>query len=144
MMEAAVRAANSTPRAPELLAVTVLTSMEAADLAELGLPCSPAEQVLRLGELAVSCGIRGLVSSAEEIVPLRLRLGPEVKLVVPGIRPAGSDHGDQRRTATPAEALVRGASMLVVGRPITQAPDPLAAVETILEEIAGAGSEKPA
>ncbi len=140
MMEAAVEAAASTSGAPELLAVTVLTSMDAEDLAEAGVAASPAEQVLRLGDLARSCGVPGLVCSAEETSSLRRRLGPGVRLVVPGIRPAGVDRGDQRRTATPAAALALGASMLVVGRPVTRAPDPRAAVEAILSEMAASES----
>ena len=132
MMEAAANAAAQTPNAPRLLAVTVLTSMDAAQLTAIGVSIPPADQVLRLARLAWQSGIRGMVCSAEEVALLRTEFGPEAELVIPGIRPAGSAAGDQKRTATPAEALHRGASKLVIGRPITQAPDPRAAIEAIL------------
>lgn len=135
MMAAAVEAAAGIPGAPRLLAVTVLTSMDAAQLAGVGIPHSPADQVLRLARLAWAAGIRGLVCSAEEVEMIRTELGDEVELIVPGIRPGGADIGDQKRIATPGEAIRYGASRLVVGRPITQAPDPKAITETILHEI---------
>ncbi|NYF80422.1 orotidine-5'-phosphate decarboxylase [Granulicella arctica] len=135
MMAAAVEAA-SVPGAPRLLAVTVLTSMDAAQLSGIGIASSPADQVLRLARLAWSTGIRGMVCSAEEVALLREVLGDEAELVIPGIRPAGAAIGDQSRIATPAEAIRRGASRLVVGRPITQAPDPKSAALAILDEIA--------
>ena len=134
MMAAAAEAAKA-PGAPRLLAVTVLTSMDAAELAAVGVSGSPAGQVLRLARLAKSSGVNGLVCSAEETAALRAELGPEVLLVVPGIRPAGSAADDQRRLATPAEAIARGASMLVVGRPITRAANPAEAARAILGEI---------
>jgi orotidine-5'-phosphate decarboxylase len=134
MMAAAAEAARS-PSSPRLLAVTVLTSMDAAQLAGIGIAQSPADQVLRLATLAWDAGIRGMVCSAEEVSLLRTKLGDEAELVVPGIRPAGSDLGDQKRIATPAEAIRRGASKLVIGRPITQATDPKAATEAILQQI---------
>ena len=137
MMTAAAEAAR-TPGSPRLLAVTVLTSMDAAQLEATGVTASPAEQVLRLARLAWSSGIRGLVCSAEEVAQLRTTLGDEAELVIPGIRPAGASVGDQKRIATPAEAIRRGASRLVVGRPITHAADPKAAAAAILEEIAAA------
>ncbi len=138
MMRAASAAARGTD-APTLLAVTVLTSMDGTQLAGVGVRDTPAEQVMRLGELARSSGINGLVCSAEEVLELRKALGPDALLVVPGIRPRGAGAGDQQRIATPAEALERGASMLVVGRPITQATDPAAAAEAILSDMASAG-----
>jgi orotidine-5'-phosphate decarboxylase len=130
MLEAAAEAARM-PGAPRLLAVTVLTSMDAGQLAGVGVAASPAEQVVRLARLAWAAGIRGMVCSAEEVALLR------AERVVPGIRPAGAAVGDQRRVATPGEAILRGATRLVVGRPITQADDPKAAAEEILREIAG-------
>ncbi len=139
MMAAAAEAA-AVPGAPRLLAVTVLTSMDAGQLAGVGVAGTPAEQVLRLARLAQGAGINGMVCSPEEVADLREELGPEAMLVIPGIRAAGSDVGDQRRVATAGEAIVRGASMLVVGRPITRASDPAAAARAILDEIAGATS----
>lgn len=137
-MMAAAAEAVSGPDAPKLLAVTVLTSMDREQLAAVGVSSSPADQVLRLGRLAKQAGIDGMVCSAEEVGILRAELGPEVLLVIPGIRPAGSDIGDQKRIATPALAIQRGASMLVVGRPITRAADPAVAASSILKEIAEA------
>lgn len=135
MMSAAAEAA-AAPGAPRLLAVTVLTSMDAAELAAVGVSASPAEQVLRLARLAKDAGIDGLVCSAEEVGALRAELGEEAILVIPGIRPSGSEVGDQKRVATPRAAIERGASMLVVGRPITRAANPAQAAKSILEEIA--------
>jgi orotidine-5'-phosphate decarboxylase len=135
MMSAAAEAARM-PGAPRLLAVTVLTSMDAAELTGIGVSASPMEQVLRLARLARVSGIDGLVCSAEEVGRVRSELGPETMLVVPGIRLAGGDVGDQRRVATPGAAIADGASMLVVGRPITQAKDPARAAAAILEATA--------
>lgn len=134
MMAAAAEAA-AAPGSPRLLAVTVLTSMDAHELAAVGVTSSPAEQVLRLARLAQQAGINGMVCSAEEVGMLRTELGKEALLVVPGIRPGGSDIGDQKRIATPALAIERGASMLVVGRPVTRAADPAQAALSILKEI---------
>ena len=134
MMSAAAEAA-SAPGSPRLLAVTVLTSMDANELAGIGIPSSPADQVLRLARLARASGIDGMVCSAEEVAMLRKETGPETLLVIPGIRPAGSAVGDQKRVAAPGQAIADGASMLVVGRPITRAADPMAATRAILEEI---------
>jgi orotidine-5'-phosphate decarboxylase len=134
MMTAAAEAA-SAPGSPRLLAVTVLTSMDASELAGIGIMSSPADQVLRLARLARSSGIDGMVCSAEEVSILRKETGPNTLLVIPGIRPAGSAVEDQKRIATPAQAIAHGASMLVVGRPITRATDPAAAAQAILEEI---------
>jgi orotidine-5'-phosphate decarboxylase len=139
MMSAAAEAA-STPGSPRLLAVTVLTSMDANELTGVGIAASPAEQVLRLAQLAQASGIDGMVCSAEEVATLRKETGPKTLLVIPGIRPAGSAVEDQRRIATPAQAISHGASMLVVGRPITRAADPAEAAHAILEEIEHAHS----
>src|SRR5713226_2892420 len=117
MMSAAAEAA-SAPGSPRLLAVTVLTSMDANELAGIGITASPAEQVLRLAKLAQASGIDGMVCSAEEVATLRKETGPGTLLVIPGIRPTGSAIEDQKRIATPARAIHDGASMLVVGRPI--------------------------
>jgi orotidine-5'-phosphate decarboxylase len=134
MMTAAAEAA-SAPGSPRLLAVTVLTSMDSSELAGIGVTASPADQVLRLARLARASGIDGMVCSAEEVAMLRKETSPEILLVIPGIRPAGSAVEDQKRVATPAQAIADGASMLVVGRPITRAADPAAAARAILDEI---------
>jgi orotidine-5'-phosphate decarboxylase len=144
MMTAAAEAAEA-PGSPRLLAVTVLTSMDANELAGIGITSSPADQVLRLAKLAKKSGIEGMVCSAEEVAILRKETGPDTLLVIPGIRPAGGAvqaafGNDQKRIATPAQAIVDGASMLVVGRPITRATDPAAAAQAILEEIEQASS----
>lgn len=137
MMTAAAEAAQA-PGAPKLLAVTVLTSMDVSDLASLGIAASPAEQVLRLAKLAQQSGIDGMVCSPREVASLRAQLDPGTMLVIPGIRPAGSAAGDQRRIAIPSSAIRDGASMLVVGRPITQAANPARAATEILHEIEAA------
>jgi orotidine-5'-phosphate decarboxylase len=136
MMLAAAEAAARTPDGPELLAVTVLTSMDAQQLAQIGVSDSPASQVLRLAKLAHDANIPGMVCSPQEVAQLRRYLGPYGLLVVPGIRPTGAPADDQSRTSTPAIALADGASLLVVGRPITQAPDPTAAIDAILADMA--------
>jgi orotidine-5'-phosphate decarboxylase len=141
MMSAAAEAARP-PGSPRLLAVTVLTSMDAKELAGIGITASPAEQVLRLARLAQASGIDGMVCSAEEVAALRKETGPSTLLVIPGIRPTGGSMEDQKRIATPAEAIALGASMLVVGRPITRAADPAAAAQAILEEIEQASTLK--
>jgi len=135
--EAMMRAARDAVRgqALRLLAVTVLTSMDAGQMRGVGVRDEPMEQVLRLGRMAAGAGMDGMVCSAEEVGSLRGEVGDGPLLVVPGIRPAGAELGDQRRVAGPGEALGRGASMLVVGRPITQAPDPGAAMAAILDEM---------
>lgn len=147
MMRAAAQAA-SAPDAPELLAVTVLTSMDAAELSAVGVADQAglgdvvSSQVIRLARLARTSGINGLVCSAEEVAAVRQLMGPAARLVVPGIRPADTDSSrpsdDQRRVATPAEALSRGASMLVVGRPITLALNPAESAAAILAEMRAA------
>ena len=138
MMAAAAAAAKSAPRGPRILAVTVLTSMDSSDLVDLGIQRSPEQQVEALGRLAVASGVDGLVCSAKEVGVLRQTLGDGPLLVTPGIRPASTDVGDQKRVATPAAAVKAGASHLVVGRPILDAADPGDAVKRILHEMASA------
>lgn len=140
MMEAARQACDEAFPAdarPALLAVTVLTSLDDHALAETGVADGAQAQVLRLGKLAMQAGIDGLVCSAHEIAPLRDALGDAPLLVTPGIRPAGSQAGDQKRVMTPGEARQAGADWIVVGRPITQAADPAAAAAAIAAELAG-------
>ncbi|MBY0336341.1 MAG: orotidine-5'-phosphate decarboxylase [Acetobacteraceae bacterium] len=132
-MIAAAREAAETAGAarPILLAVTVLTSLDAAALAAAGMGSDTRAQVLRLARLAMAAGADGLVCSPQEVAPIRDALGAAPMLVVPGIRPAGSAVGDQARVATPAQAVAEGADWIVVGRPITQAPDPAAAARAL-------------
>ena len=137
MLAAAAEAAASLPEAPLLLGVTVLTSMDQPQLAAVGVSGSPADQVLRLAQMGWQSGIRGFVSSAEEVAAMRHAF-PDATLVIPGIRPAGTAVGDQKRIATPAAAIAAGASYLVIGRPITQASDPAAVTQAILSEIEAA------
>jgi orotidine-5'-phosphate decarboxylase len=129
MVAAAAEAARSAATPPLVLAVTVLTSLGEGDLGEIGFSGTAAEAVGRLGRLAVGAGADGLVASPREIALLRTELGARPLLVIPGIRPPGAATGDQQRTATPAQAIRDGADYLVIGRPITQAPDPVAAAE---------------
>jgi orotidine-5'-phosphate decarboxylase len=138
MLSAARQALEGLPKPPQLLAVTVLTSMDAAQVSAIGLDRAPAAQVELLARMGIAEGVRGFVCSPQEVATLRSLTGPEGVLVIPGIRPAGSGIGDQKRVATPAEALHQGASYLVVGRPITHAPDPAAAAQSILKEMAEA------
>ncbi|MBK6277547.1 MAG: orotidine-5'-phosphate decarboxylase [Gammaproteobacteria bacterium] len=136
MMQGARAALESLPGPrPLLIAVTVLTSMEADELAETGVNGGLEQQVLRLAGLALGCGLDGVVCSAREAPLLRSRFGAAPVLVTPGIRPASAAPDDQRRTLTPAEALAAGSDYLVVGRPITGAPDPGAALDAILSDI---------
>jgi orotidine-5'-phosphate decarboxylase len=139
MLAAAQEALAGLADPPQLLAVTVLTSMDQSQTSAVGLNRTPAEQVELLARMGLEAGIRGFVCSPQEVASLRAVTGPEGVLVVPGIRPAGAHTnnavGDQKRVATPADALRNGASYLVVGRPITQAPDPAAAAEAILAEM---------
>lgn len=123
---------------PILLAVTVLTSMGPKDLEEIGIQRSPAEQVTSLARLAKAAGADGVVASGEEIEAIRKACGPDFKIVTPGIRPAWSETGDQKRIVTPADAIRRGADYLVVGRPITAAADPAEAASRVLDEMRGA------
>ncbi|KVW94323.1 orotidine-5'-phosphate decarboxylase [Thiobacillus denitrificans] len=135
MMTAAQQALVDMPQRPLLIAVTVLTSMSAEDLIEVGVSDAPADQVLRLARLSQACKLDGVVCSAQEAAMLRADLGGDFRLVTPGIRPAGLDAGDQRRVMAPAEALRAGATDLVIGRPITTAADPLAALRQIQSDI---------
>ena len=138
MLAASRAALDGLDDPPELLAVTVLTSMDSAQMSAIGIGRSTAEQVELLARMGLAAGIRGFVCSPQEVASLRALTGPEGVLVVPGIRLAGAKIGDQKRIATPAEALRQGASFLVVGRPITHAPDPAEAAEAILKEMAEA------
>ncbi|WP_173272177.1 orotidine-5'-phosphate decarboxylase [Thiosulfatimonas sediminis] len=131
MMEAAKQALAEFEQPPLLIAVTVLTSMQREDLAEIGLDVEPQEHVLRLAKLTKQSGLDGVVCSAQETAMLRTELGPDFCLVTPGIRPAGADVNDQKRIMTPADAIKSGSSYLVIGRPITQAADPVAALKAI-------------
>lgn len=120
---------------PLLIAVTVLTSMSADDLAGIGITGSPEAHVNRLATLTRQCGLDGVVCSAQEAPLLKRDQGQDFCLVTPGIRPASSERGDQQRVMTPAEAIAAGSDYLVIGRPITQAADPLAALRSIVAEV---------
>jgi orotidine-5'-phosphate decarboxylase len=137
MMRAAVAAQQKTNPDLLLLGVTVLTSMDAAGLAETGVTVAPAEQVARLGRLAVDSGVRGLVCSPLEVALLRRTLPADLQLITPGIRPAGGGD-DQKRVMSPAEAARAGSTFIVVGRPILQAADPAAAARDILADLSSA------
>jgi orotidine-5'-phosphate decarboxylase len=136
MLLAAREGCARAGRNPLLVAVTILTSMDTEDLATVGLAGSPEENVLRLATLVHRCGLDGVVCSSRETVVLRERIGPGFTLVTPGIRPAGSQQDDQRRVMTPREAISSGASYLVIGRPVTQADDPVSVLRTINSELA--------
>jgi len=138
MLAAAQTALEGVTRAPQLLAVTVLTSMDQPQVQAIGLNRAPDEQVELLARMGMASGMNGFVCSPKEVAALRKLTGPEGVLVIPGIRPAGASVGDQKRIATPADALRQGASYLVVGRPITQAKNRAAAAQAILEEMAQA------
>ncbi|MCF7521407.1 orotidine-5'-phosphate decarboxylase [Neisseria sp. ZJ106] len=132
MMEAAAEAVAGYREKPLLIGVTVLTSMEQSDLAEIGLDITPEQQVLRLAKLAQSSGLDGVVCSAHEAAPLRQALGQEFVLVTPGIRlDIAGNNDDQRRIMTPQQALAAGSSYLVMGRPITRAADPIAVLREV-------------
>ena len=138
MMEAAKRILEPYGKdAPILIAITVLTSMEEADLLQIGVNTSPEEHVIRLARLSQRAGLDGVVCSPQEVEILRQRCGNEFKLVTPGIRPEGSQLGDQRRVMTPKEAINAGSDYLVIGRPITQAADPVAVLKQINASIQG-------
>lgn len=143
MMRAAVEIADSSASRPRVLAVTVLTSLDQADLGATGQRGTPTEQALRLAELALAAGCHGIVCSPMEVAAMRREFGAAPRLVVPGVRPrAGRGDGrqdDQKRTLEPAEAVALGADILVIGRPITAAPDPVAAARAIQAGLA-AGS----
>jgi orotidine-5'-phosphate decarboxylase len=136
MMQAAQAALADLPNPPKLIAVTVLTSMDKAQLASTGIQVEPEAQVQYLAKLAQSSGLDGVVCSAQEAAVLRAQLGDEFLLVTPGIRPEGSEKGDQSRVMTPKQAKQAGVSYIVVGRPITQASDPQAVIEQINADLA--------
>lgn len=135
MMQAAREALGTEQRPPKLIAVTLLTSMGERDMAEVGINGSPAQTVMRLAWLAKDSGMDGVVCSPQEAVLLRREHGAGFCLVTPGIRPAGAGEDDQKRVMTPRAAIASGADYLVIGRPITRAPDPLQALEQISNEI---------
>ena len=136
MMEAAANAIANHANRPHLIAVTVLTSMEAADLEQVGVMDEPKVQVQRLAELARRSGMDGVVCSAQEATMLKEACGRQFELVTPGIRPAGADAGDQRRVLTPVQARDAGVDYMVIGRPITQAAKPTTVVDEILQSLA--------
>lgn len=138
MLRAAVAGAQGAGAPVKVLAVTVLTSLDEAGLAELDMPGSAADRVTRWAAMAEEAGCDGVVCSPREVERLRAERGPGFVLLTPGIRPAGSATGDQRRVATPADAVRAGTDYLVVGRPITAASDPRGAAEAILAEMCGA------
>jgi orotidine-5'-phosphate decarboxylase len=140
MMRAAVETVASEAKRqgvarPRLLGVTVLTSLDKSDLAATGVAGEPADQVVRLALLAQQSGLDGVICSPLEIAALRKACGPDFVLMVPGIRPAGSATGDQKRVTTPKQAVELGANHLVIGRPITEAADPAAAAQSIAREL---------
>jgi orotidine-5'-phosphate decarboxylase len=135
MLKAAVDVARASASQPTVLAVTVLTSMTDSDLLEIGVNGDLPTQVLRLANLARNARCGGVVTSAHEAAAVRGALGPGFAIVTPGIRPRGADIGDQARVVTPADAIRAGAPHIVIGRPITAAPDPAQAVQAILNEM---------
>ena len=135
MLRAAAEAARSADSDLHVLAVTVLTSMDENDLNATGVPGQVLDQVVRLASMALKAGCAGVVSSAQELKTLHAKLGNDFLAVTPGIRPTGSEHGDQARVVTPAEAIAAGATHIVVGRPITEAASPRVAVEQILQQM---------
>jgi orotidine-5'-phosphate decarboxylase len=135
MLQAACDAAANHARSPLVLAVTVLTSLDDGDLSKIGIRGSVVDEVLRLAALALSHGCKGIVTSAHEVPALRKELGQDFVIVTPGVRPAGTGHGDQVRVVTPAEAIASGATHIVVGRPITGAADPAGETRAILGQI---------
>jgi orotidine-5'-phosphate decarboxylase len=137
MLRAAVEAARDINPAVKVLAVTVLTSLTDYDLEKMGVRGRVEDQVLRLAAMALANGCQGIVASAHEASALRNELGNEFVIVTPGVRPAGTGHGDQARVVTPEEAISSGATHIVVGRPITEADDPAAEARAILGQIRG-------
>ena len=135
MLEAARESVDALASPPLLLAVTLLTSLDAGDLRDIGVGGEPAEQVTRLARLAHGCGLDGVVCSPTELETLAGAVPREFLRVTPGVRPSGTDGGDQKRVATPARAIANGAHYLVIGRPITQAADPAAALAGIEAQI---------
>lgn len=142
MMNAAREAIDSAPRRPNLIAVTVLTSMAEPDLREVGIDASPLVEAMKLAKLAAECGLDGVVCSAHEAAAIRDRLGSGFLRVTPGIRLPEDGAGDQKRVMTPQLAIESGASYLVIGRSVTRAADPLAVLARINREIAVAEAQK--
>jgi len=150
MLQAAAEAAKTDKalvgadvhvRPLQILAVTVLTSMDEYDLNQTGVPGKVVDQVLRLASTALDAGCAGIVSSAREVKALRTKFGHNFLMVNPGVRPAGAEHGDQARVVTPTEAIQAGATHIVVGRPITAAKDPATAARAIQQEISAAADQ---
>ena len=135
MLLAAREGIERATHSPLLIAVTILTSMDANDLVAVGLTGSPEDNVLRLAALAHQSGLDGVVCSSRETAILRSELGPDFTLITPGIRPAGSQADDQRRVMTPADAIRVGSNYLVIGRPVTRADDPVSVLRTISSEL---------
>jgi len=135
MLRAAADAARAANPTLIVLAVTVLTSMDEADLEKVGINGTVVDEVLRLASLALDNGCQGIVASGQEASALRQKLGNDFAIVTPGVRPAGAGHADQARVLTPTEAIKAGASHIVVGRPITEAADPAAEAQSILRQI---------
>ena len=137
MMRAAAEAARTSGRRAKIIAVTVLTSLEDRDLVEVGLSGTALAQAVRLATLAKKSGLDGVVCSPHEIAAVRAACGSGFLIVTPGVRPAGGELGDQKRVMTPRQAMEAGADILVMGRPITAAPDPVQAARHIAAELAG-------
>jgi len=135
MMQAACNSLEDREQKPLLIAVTVLTSSSEHELLETGVPASTEQHVLTLAQLAKQSGMDGVVCSARESAMLKHALGEEFRLVTPGIRPRNTEVGDQKRIVTPAQAIEQGSDYLVIGRPVTQAPNPNQALVAILQEI---------
>ncbi len=135
MRAAADEAAKAGAKRPKIIGVTMLTSLDASDLTATGVTGTALEHVVRLAKLAQASGLDGVVCSAHEIEPLRRACGPDFMLIVPGIRPAGTTLADQKRVMTPREAFALGATIIVIGRPITEAADPAAAARAIRDEL---------
>ena len=138
MMQFAREAIEKSTHKPLLIGVTILTSLSRQDIAEVGLDIEPADQVLRLAKLANDSGLDGVVCSPREVSILKQVIGPDFSLVTPGVRPAGSDIGDQQRVMTPLQALKAGSDYLVIGRPITANSSPIKALKEIIDECHGA------
>jgi orotidine-5'-phosphate decarboxylase len=138
MMKAARAVLGAGVHRPRLLGVTILTSMQSRDLAQVGIAGPPSDRVVQLAFLAKDAGLDGVVASAHEVEAIRRACGPRFLVVVPGIRPVSAESNDQTRVATPEQAIRAGADFLVVGRPVSAAPDPAAAARAIAEEIRAA------
>ncbi len=134
MMQFAREAIEKSTHKPLLIGVTILTSLSRYDISEVGLDIEPAAQVLKLAKLAYDSGLDGVVCSPQEVSVLKQEIGPDFSLVTPGVRPAGTDIGDQQRVMTPSEALIAGSDYLVIGRPITANTSPIKALKDIIIE----------